>query len=172
MKNETIKIRMTSKTKIVPGLFGRPDRKVDFFTYWLPCQYGDTEIQIDSDRYNFIVLQKYGSDVTNCAVGGYKTLEEAQKNKKQGTAIAEVINEKTFKDKIIESDVLLSYNDWVKEHHDRTYFTLKGHDQNFAGCRSAKIWIDNKTDELHIDLGKGVAPNEWNNSLDVLKKIK
>ena len=57
---------------------------------------------------------------------------------------------------------------WTKGNMDRIYLTLVGHRDNFRGCNSNKIWIDNRTGDLHHQSGNGTTSDEWDESLDAL----
>jgi len=75
------------------------------------------------------------------------------------------------KEQALKSGMIINTNDWSKNGHDRTYLTIKGHSQGFRGCTTARIYIDNNNDTLHIDYGKGVTPSEWSDSLNAIKEI-
>lgn len=77
----------------------------------------------------------------------------------------------TKKEQAIKSGLIIDTNDWAKGGRDRTYLTLQGHSPRYRGCTTAKIFIDNADDTLHVDYGKGVAPSEWHASLNALKEI-
>lgn len=60
-------------------------------------------------------------------------------------------------------------NAWAKGEHDRIYITPAGYDSSFAGCRSTKIYWDNKARRMVGSLGKGRAPDAYWDAVSALE---
>lgn len=59
--------------------------------------------------------------------------------------------------------MVASANEWK----DRIYINLKGNGGNFAGERSAKIWV--RDNVLTVEMGKGMTSSAWSDNLKALR---
>ena len=71
----------------------------------------------------------------------------------------------------IDARIVTKTSEFKKSGHDRIYLTLKGFSWDYAGCKSTKVYRDNKTDELIVTRGKGIATSEFEKNLVALKAI-
>lgn len=69
---------------------------------------------------------------------------------------------------ITEHPSVERYSRWERGSMDRVYLTLVGDRQDMRGCKTAKLWVDNKTGDLHYEMGVGTTPIEWYEALTAL----
>jgi len=77
----------------------------------------------------------------------------------------------TAKQRIIDSEYVIQAKEWKSGRLDRTYLTLRGFDHTFSGCITTKVYWNNNSDKLVIDIGKGMRPSEYNESIEAIKAM-